>query len=97
MEDFDIVIIGAGVIGLAVASELGRSTIKQSILLLEQAPSFGQETSSRNSEVIHGGMYYPAHTLKADLCVGGRKLLYELCVKQEIGRASCRERVLRLV
>jgi L-2-hydroxyglutarate oxidase LhgO len=84
MEDFDIVIIGAGVIGLAIASELARSAVNKSILVLEQACSFGQETSSRNSEVVHGGMYYPAHTLKSSLCVEGRKLLYEICVKQDI-------------
>jgi L-2-hydroxyglutarate oxidase LhgO len=84
MEDFDIVIIGAGVIGLAIASELAGSKVDKSILVLEKASSFGQETSSRNSEVIHGGLYYPAHTLKASLCVEGRKLLYELCAKQDI-------------
>lgn len=84
MENFDIVIIGAGVVGLAVASELARSTSDRSILLLEKSDSFGQETSSRNSEVIHGGMYYPSGTLKADLCVKGRRLLYEICVKQKI-------------
>ncbi|PIQ87170.1 MAG: FAD-dependent oxidoreductase [Candidatus Omnitrophica bacterium CG11_big_fil_rev_8_21_14_0_20_43_6] len=84
MEEFDIVIIGAGVVGLAVASELAQSTVNKSILVLEKADSFGRETSSRNSEVIHGGMYYPAGTLKADLCVKGRRLLYELCAKQKI-------------
>ncbi len=84
MENFDITIIGAGVVGLAVASELAQSTIDKSILVLEKAHSFGQETSSRNSEVIHGGMYYPQNTLKASLCVKGRRLLYEICEKNNI-------------
>lgn len=84
MEEFDIVIIGAGVVGLAVASELSQSAVNKGILVLERAHSFGQETSSRNSEVIHGGMYYPADTLKARLCVKGRRLLYEICEKQNI-------------
>ena len=84
MENFDIVIIGAGVVGLAVASELAKSCVNKNILVLEKADSFGQETSSRNSEVIHGGMYYPSGTLKAELCVKGRRLLYEICAKQRI-------------
>lgn len=84
MEDFDIIIIGAGVVGLAVASELAQSKVKKSILILEKAHSFGQETSSRNSEVIHGGMYYPSNTLKSCLCIEGRKLLYEICKEQNI-------------
>lgn len=84
MENFDIVIIGAGVVGLAVAGELAESSAKKNILLLEKADSFGQETSSRNSEVIHGGMYYPSDTLKSRLCVEGRRLLYEICEKKNI-------------
>lgn len=84
MEEFDIVIIGAGVVGLAVASKLSGSTTNKSILVLEKAHSFGRETSSRNSEVIHGGMYYPTGSLKACLCIRGRKLLYEICGKQNI-------------
>jgi L-2-hydroxyglutarate oxidase LhgO len=84
MENFDIVIIGAGVVGLAIANELAQSTVNKNILVLEKADSFGQETSSRNSEVIHGGMYYPSGTLKANLCVEGRRLLYEICARQKI-------------
>jgi len=84
MEEFDIVIIGAGAVGLAIASELSSSTVNRSILVLEKARTFGQETSSRNSEVIHGGMYYPSGTLKACLCIKGRRLLYEICRKQNI-------------
>jgi L-2-hydroxyglutarate oxidase LhgO len=83
MEKTDILIIGAGVIGLAVARELS-SSIKKDIIIVEKNKSFGQETSSRNSEVIHGGMYYPAGTLKAELCIHGRRLLYRLCAEQKI-------------
>lgn len=82
MENTDIIIIGAGVIGLAIAAELSKK--HKNIILLEKLDSFGRETSSRNSEVIHGGMYYPSGTLKAKMCVEGRPLLYELCEKAKI-------------
>jgi len=81
-QHFDITIIGAGVIGLAVAEELSRRF--KNVLLLEKNDSYGQETSSRNSEVIHAGIYYPEGSLKASLCVEGRKLLYETCEKRDI-------------
>ncbi len=81
-QHFDITIIGAGVIGLAVAEELSRRF--KDVLLLEKNDSHGQETSSRNSEVIHAGIYYPEGSLKALLCVEGRKLLYEACEKRNI-------------
>jgi L-2-hydroxyglutarate oxidase LhgO len=84
MEEFDIIIIGAGVVGLAVANELSSLVRNKNILVLEKAQSFGQETSSRNSEVIHGGMYYPQDTLKARFCVKGRISLYQLCKKYGI-------------
>ena len=79
---FNITIIGAGVVGLAIAEELSRHY--KEILLLEKNESQGQETSSRNSEVIHAGIYYPEGSLKASLCVEGRKLLYEACEKRGI-------------
>lgn len=82
MEGFDCIIIGAGVIGLAVANEL--AAYGRSILVLERNNSFGQETSSRNSEVIHGGMYYPPDSLKARFCVEGRRLLYDFCIEHGI-------------
>ncbi len=82
MKNANITIIGAGVIGLAVASELSQKY--KNIIVLEKLDSFGRETSSRNSEVIHGGMYYPAGTLKAKMCVEGRPLLYGLCEKAKI-------------
>ena len=87
MEKFDITIIGAGAIGLAIAAELAGKN--RSILLLERNKKFGQETSSRNSEVIHAGVYYPENSLKAELCVKGRELLYELCKKHEIAHKKC--------
>jgi L-2-hydroxyglutarate oxidase LhgO len=79
---FDIAIIGAGVVGLAVAEELSKRF--RDVLLLEKNESHGQETSSRNSEVIHAGIYYPEGSLKAALCIEGRKLLYEACEKRGI-------------
>jgi L-2-hydroxyglutarate oxidase LhgO len=79
---FDITVIGAGVVGLAVAEELSRHF--RGILLLEKNESHGQETSSRNSEVIHAGIYYPEGSLKASLCVEGKTLLYDACEKRGI-------------
>lgn len=79
MPDFDATIIGAGAVGLAIASEL--SSYGMNILLVEQHDSFGLETSSRNSEVIHSGIYYKTGSLKAKLCLEGNRLLYEFCDK----------------
>lgn len=86
METVDAVIVGAGVVGLAVAYRL--SGTFRHLAVFERNESFGMETSSRNSEVIHGGMYYPVGTLKARLCVLGRRALYELCAKHEISHAK---------
>ncbi|KAJ6056427.1 hypothetical protein N7444_005525 [Penicillium canescens] len=81
--DFTHAVIGAGVVGLAAARQLaareGTSTI-----LLERHDAPGTETSSRNSEVIHAGLYYPATSLKTTLCIHGRNLLYDLCAKNNI-------------
>jgi len=79
----DIAIIGAGVIGLAIASRLSKKNYH--ILVLEQNDKFGQGISSRQSEVIHAGIYYPANSLKARLCLQGKRRLYELCSKYNIG------------
>ena len=87
MDKVDTVIIGAGVVGLAVAARLSARQPGQAIVLMEQHEQFGQETSSRNSEVIHAGIYYPAGTLKARLCVEGRELLYNYCEEQNIAHA----------
>lgn len=77
METIDCVVIGAGVVGLACARSLARAG--RDVLLLEAADAFGTETSARNSEVIHAGLYYAPGSLKARLCVRGRDLLYDWC------------------
>ncbi len=82
MEEVDVIIIGAGVVGLAVASEVGRQD--RDVFLLEKNPFFGQEASSRNSEVIHAGIYYVAGSMKAMCCIEGRRLLYDLCERYGI-------------
>ena len=82
MEKTDIIIVGAGIVGLAIASRIGRED--KDVVLVERHPDFGQEISSRNSEVIHSGIYYPESSLKAKLCVEGKKLLYQLCKEQNI-------------
>lgn len=77
MERLDCVVVGAGVVGLAIAREMalqGHETI-----LLERESSFGTISSARNSEVIHAGIYYPKDSLKAKFCVEGNRLLYEYC------------------
>lgn len=82
MEKLDITIIGAGVVGLSIACELSKS--HSGIFIVEKNPSFGQEISSRNSEVIHAGIYHPGDSLKTKTCIEGRRLLYEFCVKNNI-------------
>lgn len=85
--DTDITIIGAGVVGLAVAARLSGDF--GNIVVIEKNKGFGKETSSRNSEVIHSGIYYPRGSLKARLCVEGRQLLYDYCIKNEIPYSKC--------
>lgn len=82
MDEVNITIIGAGVIGLSIAAEL--SNLYTDIVVLEKNTHFGQETSSRNSEVIHAGIYYPNDSLKLKLCLEGADCLYELCEKASI-------------
>jgi L-2-hydroxyglutarate oxidase LhgO len=83
LSDFDVAIIGGGVIGLACAAKLSESG--RSVLLLERHARPGQETSSRNSGVIHAGLYYPTGSLKALTCVEGRERLYRRCQRLGIG------------
>lgn len=81
----DITIVGAGVVGLAIAAEVADGNRR--VYVLEKKDSFGRETSSRHSGVIHSGIYYPPGTLKARLCVAGNEMLYKLCSEHNIGCA----------
>ena len=83
----DCLIIGAGVIGLAIARALSLSG--REVFILEKNARFGEETSSRNSEVIHAGIYYKKGSLKAKLCRKGKALLYEYCHSFQIPFQKC--------
>lgn len=83
----EAVVIGAGVVGLACARELARNG--KEVVVLETHDSFGTETSARNSEVIHAGIYYPAGSLKATLCVTGRAKLYAFCERYNVDYRRC--------
>jgi len=85
--EFDAVVIGGGIIGASIVKELSESY--ENILLIEKEDSFGQHTSSRNSEIIHSGIYYPTDTLKAKLCVEGNELLYHFLNKYNIPHKNC--------
>ncbi len=80
--DVDIVVVGTGVVGLAVARILAMNGFD--VVVLEAAGAIGTETSSRNSEVIHAGLYYPQHSMKAALCVKGRNQLYRYCEQRGV-------------
>lgn len=82
MNDCDVVVAGAGVVGLAIAQHLAAGG--RSVMVLEQEGWPGQHASSRNSEVIHAGIYYPPGSLKAALCKQGRDLLYEWCERHDV-------------
>jgi L-2-hydroxyglutarate oxidase LhgO len=77
--DFDVLVIGAGVIGLAIARQL--ATAGQAVLLVEREDRYGTGASSRNTGCIHAGAYYHAGSLKAQLCLRGRRMLYEHCAR----------------
>ncbi|SDP92671.1 L-2-hydroxyglutarate oxidase LhgO [Rhodoferax sp. OV413] len=87
MDQVDAVVIGAGVVGLAVARALALQG--REVLLLEAADAIGTGTSSRNSEVIHAGIYYAPGSLKASLCVQGKQLLYAYCAERGIAHQRC--------
>lgn len=87
MDQVEIAVIGAGVVGLAVARELARRG--REVVIIEAAGAIGTGISSRNSEVIHAGLYYPAGSLKARLCVRGKQLLYDYCVARHIPHQRC--------
>ena len=87
MEKVDCVVVGAGVVGLAVARALAMSG--REVVILEAEDAIGTHTSSRNSEVIHAGIYYPKGSLKARACVEGRRLLYEYCESHGVPHRRC--------
>ena len=86
MERADVVIVGAGVVGLSVAASVARED--RTVLILERHPAFGRETSSRSSEVIHAGIYYPPGSLKGRLCLEGNRRMYALCRRHGIPHAN---------
>ncbi|MEY3474097.1 MAG: hypothetical protein RL087_555 [Pseudomonadota bacterium] len=86
-EDLDAVVIGAGVVGLAVARALALAG--REVVVLDAAEGIGTGTSSRNSEVIHAGLYYPGGSWKARLCVAGREALYAYCAERGVPHRRC--------
>ena len=80
--DIDCIVVGAGVVGLAIARALAQSG--REVMVVEAAEGIGTGTSARNSEVIHAGIYYPAGSLKAKLCVQGRHMLYAYCTEKGV-------------
>ena len=87
MDSLDAVVIGAGVVGLAIARALALSG--REVVILDTANAFGTGTSSRNSEVLHAGLYYPVDSLRAQLCAPGRKRLYAYCAERGIPHRRC--------
>jgi len=85
--ELDVVVVGAGVVGLACAAELARRG--RSVVVLEARDGIAQETTSRNSEVVHAGIYYPADSWKARLCTRGREMLYARCRERRIPHRRC--------
>src|SRR5258707_5751170 len=82
MDQATILIIGGGVIGCAIANAVSKRW--QDVFLVEQFPKLGMATSTRNSGVIHSGIYYPKNSLKARLCIAGNRLTYEFCAKHNV-------------
>jgi L-2-hydroxyglutarate oxidase LhgO len=87
MDRCEVLIVGAGVVGLAIGRELARRG--REVIVLEQHADVGTETSARNSEVIHAGLYYPTGSLKARLCVAGRDALYAYCEAHGVPHRRC--------
>src|SRR5919198_6405364 len=85
MDEVECVVVGAGVVGLAAARSLALAG--HEVIVLDRANTIGFETSSRNSEVIHGGLYYPKGSLKARSCVEGRERLYAYCREHGVPHA----------
>jgi len=82
VENVDVIVVGAGVVGLAIAAKMSQTF--KNVIVIDKNSSFGEETSSRNSEVIHAGIYYPENTLKAKLCMQGKHDLYQYCQSRKI-------------
>src|SRR5579859_2127780 len=87
MDKIECVVIGAGVVGLAIARRLAQSG--REVIVLETAEGIGTVTSSRNSEVIHAGIYYRSGSLMARMCVAGKQALYRYCREQGIPHRNC--------
>jgi L-2-hydroxyglutarate oxidase LhgO len=87
VETVDCIVVGAGVVGLAVARALAMAG--REVLVLDAAEGIGTETSSRNSEVIHAGIYYQAGSLMARFCVAGRRMLYAYCLEKGVPHRNC--------
>src|SRR5689334_24553810 len=87
MDRVECVVVGAGIVGLAVARALALAG--REVVILEGEDAIGTHTSSRNSEVIHAGIYYPKGSLKARSCVQGKELLYEYCVSHGVPHRRC--------
>src|ERR1700758_2729802 len=85
--DFDAAVVGAGAVGLACAYALTKRGL--SVVVLEKERAIGQGVSSRNSEVIHAGLYYPTGTLRARLCVEGRRALYDFLETHHVAHERC--------
>jgi len=87
MDKVDTIIIGAGVVGLAIGAAIADKD--KEMYILEKEEVYGQGTSSRNSEVIHAGIYYPSGTLKAELCVKSNPIIYDICEKNKVPYKKC--------
>src|SRR3954469_7704921 len=87
MDELDCAVIGGGVVGLAVARELALAG--REVVILEAEDAIGTHTSSRNSEVIHAGIYYPQGSLKARSCVEGKHRLYAYCAEHGVPHRRC--------
>ena len=85
--DIDSLVIGAGVVGLATARALAMAG--RDVIVIEREAGIGQGVSSRNSEVIHAGLYYPHGSLKAQFCVAGRNMLYDFCASHHVPHRRC--------
>ena len=95
MDDLDCAVIGGGVVGLAVARALALAG--REVMVLEAEGAIGTGTSSRNSEVIHAGIYYPQGSLKAKLCVEGKQLLYAYAEARGVPHRRCGKLILSLI